>query len=203
MCLIFIVSYNVSVNGERHILSCVAVTFSQKSSFWMRLLNLGEQACPQSERKKGKYGKGKLAKLIKLNPWINELLFYRFQTTLIWSREQSAVNLNLSVEENKISLFRKPRVLLNTGSIRWVEFFNLISLRNFLTSRNHSEISRIISILVEGNRGVIWPIIELKGCSICCVYQHGRVSYYCCVYWWSSSHRNFHSVTWESFHNGW
>ena len=59
----------------KDILSCVAVTFSQKSSFRMRLLNLGEQACPQSERKKRKYGKGKLAKLIKLNPWINELQF--------------------------------------------------------------------------------------------------------------------------------
>ena len=50
----FTASYSVSVNGERHILSCVAVTSSHKSLFPMRLLNLGEQACPQSERKESK-----------------------------------------------------------------------------------------------------------------------------------------------------
>ena len=43
-------SYNVSVNGERHLLSCVAVTFSQKSTFPRPPRKLGEQACPQSER---------------------------------------------------------------------------------------------------------------------------------------------------------
>ena len=64
-------SYNVSVNGERHLLSCVAVTFSHKSLFPVLLLNLGEQACPQSERKESKEKENQQNWLNKVSKSIN------------------------------------------------------------------------------------------------------------------------------------